>query len=414
MAEYRRQTILASSVAVIVALSIGVGVYVMQSQLGAGTTTGVLNNYPTAAQTTNSTLGLELKLSINSATFSPGQGVLVNITEYNTLDRLNNVSVARNWPIGGLTLGPCGVNNPVGAAIFQGYFTSSNISAGSPLSLFASGTYNCPAFLFVRYYVFQPMSDDGSTYVLSGNGTSTFCCGNPPPISGSLNVTSYWDRTNTEHSLSAGVYTVIGGDEWGQLVLLHFVVTQQTTTSLSNNSADQSPCTTAFQNGLNSPFNTTIHVKENSSFQVCVRYFYYNPNATKAFNFTNGHQLAQISGELKNGSFNAASNFTVSSSAGPITFGGKNNQSERTNVVYTITPRQGINGTYEFNFGWLYPSMEACGEDFLLAVGNGLPDYGYVAGCTAPLSNFYPVNSQGFVNGFLLAEIVGVSNATVS
>ena len=114
------------------------------------------------------------------------------------------------------------------------------------------------------------------------------------------------------------------------------------------------------------------------------------------------------------GSTSSRSNFTLSSSVNSIAFGGTNNLGEGANVVYTITPKQGINGTYGFSFGWLYPSMENCGEDFLLAIGNGLPNYGYLAGCTAPLSYQYPVNSQGFVDGFLLAEIVGVSSATVS
>lgn len=169
-------------------------------------------------------------------------------------------------------------------------------------------------------------------------------------------------------------------------------------------------CTTSIQNV---PTSNPLYINEDTSLQVCVRYFYYNASATLAFNFSSGQQIYVTGCCYQHASFDAKPNFTVSSSVGIVTFGGRDNLSEGTMVNYTITPRQGINGTYGFNFGALYPSMEACGEDFLIAIGNGLPNYGYpFEGCTAPLSNFYPVNSRGYVDGFLLVQIVGVSNST--
>ena len=40
-----------------------------------------------------------------------------------------------------------------------------------------------------------------------------------------MNVGGYWDSQNKEHNLIPGVYTVAAGDEWGDIVLLHFIVT---------------------------------------------------------------------------------------------------------------------------------------------------------------------------------------------
>lgn len=81
------------------------------------------------------------------------------------------------------------------------------------------------------------------------------------------------------------------------------------------------------------------------------------------------------------------------------------NLSEGLSVMYSFRLLNELNGTYTFSFGWLYSSLQSCAGDFQLQVGNGIPNYGFFGSCTAPLSNFYPVNSQGFVDGYLFAEI---------
>ena len=178
---------------------------------------------------TNATSGLELNLSINSTLYNSGQGVLVNISEFNTLPRINNVSIAKEWPIPGLTFGPCGsLYFPFIAAIFQGYYTSSNISSATQLNVFPPILYSCPATPDVQYYSFKPMSANASIYVNVRNYTSVQCCvalvGNHHPITSSLNFASYWDKLGNEHNLIAGVYTVAGEDEWGNILILHFLV----------------------------------------------------------------------------------------------------------------------------------------------------------------------------------------------
>lgn len=236
----------------VVASMFGLYVAVSTPQTSVGTTTTSMSaSYPIVAQTTNSTIGLKLELSINSTRLGQGQGLSINITEYNTLDKQNNVSTAKDWGNLSLSLGPCGSNLPVGASIFQGYYTPSNISSASALSLFAQNQiYACPVSLYVQYYLFQPTSDYGCMYVLSGNGSSCFYLYSPGqlyPISGSLDVSSYWDQANSQHDFSPGVYTVVGGDEWGQIVILHFVVSSKQTinsSSVQSNTETQATCTT--------------------------------------------------------------------------------------------------------------------------------------------------------------------------
>jgi hypothetical protein len=109
-------------------------------------------------------------------------------------------------------------------------------------------------------------------------------------------------------------------------------------------------------------------------------------------------------------SWNAASNFTVVSSLNSILIGGANNENEGATVVYGISPVGIKSGSYILNIGWLANSQEDCASEYKLVMGNGTPNY-YVGGsCTSPLSDHYPTNSEGFVNGFLYAEISGTAS----
>jgi hypothetical protein len=154
------------------------------------------------------------------------------------------------------------------------------------------------------------------------------------------------------------------------------------------------------------------HINEDGALFVSVKYYYYNQNTTQTFTFTAGNQI-YIQACCYGSNWNAASNFTVTSSIQSITFGGKDNLSEGALVNYTITPLTGINGTYYFGFGALYPSFEICNAAFLLAIGNGLPNFSpYEGSCSSSLSTLYPVDSHGFVEGYLFAQIIKTSNST--
>lgn len=104
---------------------------------------------------------LSLSLSLNSTILQPGQEIVVTIDEQNTLTAVNYVLASDNWLLKGLSLGPCGtLNYPVGVAIFQGYYTSSDILSGMPLQLYKPGIYSCPVILAdIKACAFQPTSD---------------------------------------------------------------------------------------------------------------------------------------------------------------------------------------------------------------------------------------------------------------
>lgn len=171
---------------------------------------------------------LDLLLSVNSTVISPNEGVGITIQEKNTLLEANNVLLAKDWPMQGLTLGPCGpVNLPMGIEVFQGYYTSANVSAARPLSLYdPNAVYSCPAILSgVASYAFQPLSDTAAIV-----GT---CDPNPcftESVSSEPSFDGYWASNPTQGStftaFPPGAYTVAGGDEWGALAVVHFAVLQ--------------------------------------------------------------------------------------------------------------------------------------------------------------------------------------------
>jgi hypothetical protein len=180
-------------------------------------------NYATAV--TNSTNNLQLQLYLNTSS-SSASGVTVSaaVDEYNTLAYTNNVTVANQWPLAlnGLNGPPCWPGNyPVGLAIAEGYYTSSNITASKFLDLTNPGaTYACPAeFASIAGYLFQPTNDTAAIYGSYGTG--------PYPtekISVEVMGGGYWSQNGVLTTFPRGVYTVVAEDEWGNLALAYFTI----------------------------------------------------------------------------------------------------------------------------------------------------------------------------------------------
>jgi hypothetical protein len=125
----------------------------------------------------------------------------------------NKVDMASSWPIQGLGLYPCIINEPFGIAIMQGYYDAKSVSSATSLLLWAPGPWNCPNENFVADdYDFQPLGDLSYESKLAGFWT------NNPDTMGNLII------SGTFHNFIPGVYTVVGGDEWGAMVILHFTV----------------------------------------------------------------------------------------------------------------------------------------------------------------------------------------------
>lgn len=199
--------------AVIVALSVGV-VLLASGPLFAGTVT----RPSSASAYTASVDGLRLYLVINATEVVQGQSVLVNVSEFNTLSNVNNISREQAWGVDGLRMNACYSSvYPFGVALFQGRYTSANVSEAKPLQIFP--VVPCP--LVIRYisgYAFNPQSE--AAVVLPGTGAPIQMVANTA-ITGSYSAGPVSLRGQP---LPAGTYTVVAGDEWGALAFLYFGV----------------------------------------------------------------------------------------------------------------------------------------------------------------------------------------------
>ena len=176
--------------------------------------------------------GLELYLELNSATFNPGQTVMVTAGEWNTRTMLNEVAAGGRWPVQGLAMGPCGtLNYPMGVALYAGYYTEDNIYSATPLRLYdPKALYHCPMILSsISSYNFQPSSYNADVY---GSCEPNPCIANFN-VSGTIAYTGFWldDQDSTFSNFVPGIYTAACGDEWGTLILIHFLVLDDQTTA---------------------------------------------------------------------------------------------------------------------------------------------------------------------------------------
>lgn len=176
-----------------------------------------------ASATVTSKEGLKLTMSINSTTYQPGEQVSVTINEKNTLATENDVKAASDWPGQGLSVGPCGtLNYPFGMSILQGYYDTKSVASVTPLRLYdPDATYHCPMILAgITAYDFQPASNTAAITTSSGSGLSAV------DMTAGVKSAGFWSGSPkaTFSNFAPGVYTVVGGDEWGTVVILHFVV----------------------------------------------------------------------------------------------------------------------------------------------------------------------------------------------
>ncbi|MGC8557426.1 MAG: hypothetical protein ACP5NC_00320 [Nitrososphaeria archaeon] len=179
--------------------------------------------------------GMELMLSINSSSMMQGGSITVNVSLINTLHIINHVSAEHYWSIDDVSLGACdNINYPMGIAVFNGYYTSANISdVRNPLTIFRPTV--CPMFIvYIREYQFYPYGSAASikgpsmingtyyvnSYMISREFTlSGYYAQQQEPANGS-NISSHLIL----NQFSPGTYTIVGADEWGGFVILHFNV----------------------------------------------------------------------------------------------------------------------------------------------------------------------------------------------
>lgn len=177
------------------------------------------------------TNGLRLTLSISSTTFKSGDSVFVFIDEWNTKTTGNNVTTAsaKSSPISGLTynLNPNGTGlyyytYPIGISIWQGDYDLTEASSIRPLAIQnPSDVKYGPLIPVMASYDFKPLSD-----------IATFRAENPNElepasfrVTGTISPSGFWSTgLNSFRNFPQGTYTVVGGDEWGAVAILHFTV----------------------------------------------------------------------------------------------------------------------------------------------------------------------------------------------
>jgi len=247
-------------------IAIAVVVFVaLASVVGAMVAGSTLLPTKTAAgmTTTNPSTGLEFAMSLNSTTVQRGQVIAVSFNLYNSLDRVNNVMGAGDWRLdnasenGGVGGWNCAANDVFRIEVVSGYYGLSDFSKGTPLDVFVwqppfgfnqcsyyvrSANWTAPVLSVPpqnqNFYTFSPKSNvawwvtssELRAPCLPGNGTYHPC--GRPGQEASLSETMI--LKTAQFANSTGEFTVIGGDEWGDLLVAHFYVgasTIQTTSS---------------------------------------------------------------------------------------------------------------------------------------------------------------------------------------
>jgi len=196
-----------------------------------------------ATETANSSLGLELTLSVNSTMIPSEDAIGITTSVLNTLPTANNLTASNGWAIDGLSAGPCDLGNsvnklffPVGLVVFRGTYDLTNLSsAGNPFSPWelvecvsdgvsiGSQYYHLSS---ITSYSLLPRSDNGTYagyYGVSGSlakGVFATRVVDQETIN-AANGTGFYN--SLQSSLPAN-YTLVAGDEWGQVALLHFSV----------------------------------------------------------------------------------------------------------------------------------------------------------------------------------------------
>jgi hypothetical protein len=183
-------------------------------------TTVAVNRY---SSTAISRSGLSLTVSLNSTEYLAGEQIIVNIGEKNILPVENRVGPADRWPVSGLSASSCGnLVFPMGISILQGYYDPGDVSEGAPLRIFPPCPVYGPVVVSrIISYDFSPWSDHADIYA-----DSEFA---PWSVNMTLQIAvrGVWRGGYPEavsSNFTPGVYTLVGGDEWGAMVILHFTV----------------------------------------------------------------------------------------------------------------------------------------------------------------------------------------------
>lgn len=188
----------------------------------------------TSSSTMNASIGLQLELQLSA---NSGGSLGISVDELNILNSTNNITAESDWAYPPAFLNPdseCDVSlpyfgpeTPFGFAVLQGYYGVNNFTAAKALPLYntseiSSCVHYSATFSSVNpYYSFAPLSNQGN-YFYPGVQIHQF-------DSVTITTFGYWTGGISVppvlfHRFTPGEYTVLAADEWGQIVLLHYMV----------------------------------------------------------------------------------------------------------------------------------------------------------------------------------------------
>jgi hypothetical protein len=211
-----------AAIVVVVLLAGAAAVYLVENGGSQAASTYTLSSAATSTSAQSPVSGLELSLTLNTTNVSAGHGLIATVDATNAKDAPANVSAAADWPVQGLAVSTCGsLNYPVGLAVLKGNYDLSNVTSGKALQIYQPGLSSCPMILAgIEGFVFQASSDNATLYGSCQPGGGA--CLNER-INSSVSVAGYWSGSVFK-SFPIGIYTVVAGDEWGGLAILHFAV----------------------------------------------------------------------------------------------------------------------------------------------------------------------------------------------
>ncbi len=169
--------------------------------------------FPNSASV-DSPYGFAISVTLNATQLGPGRYVSITAGMNSTSPQIENVTAQSAWAVDPNRLWGrlCTSGWPMGIGVMQGYYSEGNLSVGTLIGL-PQPFVLCPVLRGTpSYFLLQP---HGSKAVVSLNGTLEF-----------------WDLQTTldfgsgslgQGQRLGGVYTVVLADEWGDVVLLHFV-----------------------------------------------------------------------------------------------------------------------------------------------------------------------------------------------
>jgi hypothetical protein len=166
------------------------------------------------ATTTN---GFTFNLQVNTTSLPTTGYVAISAWANSTSASTNNVTGADFWPFDHARLAGrlCTNGWPIGIGVMQGHYTVDNYTQGTLIDL-PQPAVLCPATQMPpHWFEFEPPPHSSRALVIVGD---------TPEIWVIQSSVVFGQGTMGPGPLSAGIYTALAADEWGDLLLTNFRV----------------------------------------------------------------------------------------------------------------------------------------------------------------------------------------------